>query len=498
MQVYWASVLAIPHGISSDIHHLIRGFLWCNGDLKRGKAKVAWNDICLPKQEGGLGLLNLEVFNLALMTTHIWNIVTNKESLWVRWIHAYKIWGRTLWDIQPKGTPNLSSIAVSSLVNSSRDCFCWRDSNGNLVVFSVRLAWEVLMDSRTDVTWYRMVWFLHWIPRHAFHMWLVMRRSLKTQDKLRPWDVAPNTDMSSFRFLDDIFLWFQSLAHSRSFKAVVGKLIVAASSYFIWNERNNRFKNTARVKELLALWKMPISDYARVLVEVSADKPLIESVDIDIPREDGKGYITANVRIEFEWQPPRCGKKGKGKQVSTQRYIKRYRVNIPKSKLVYRAVVKPQGAYNVASNMEQSLDTTKKPSPVDSSKNGMSTFINDDICLEELRTFVDNSMQEESVLEQVGNYDINGCTSREKQGEKVSSKKSSSSLEILNEDSDTDVDEVFVPKVRTTFPSSSGGGGHQLEEDAYDDYEDQFEDYPSLHQEFCDQFDFKVKGLGRK
>ncbi|GJU68813.1 zinc knuckle CX2CX4HX4C containing protein [Tanacetum coccineum] len=49
------------------------------------------------------------------------------------------------------------------------------------------------------------------------------------------------------------------------------------------------------------------SDYARVLVEVSADKPLVESVDIDIPREDGKGYITANVRIEFEWQPPRCG-----------------------------------------------------------------------------------------------------------------------------------------------------------------------------------------------
>ncbi|GKD53029.1 hypothetical protein Tco_1286416, partial [Tanacetum coccineum] len=48
------------------------------------------------------------------------------------------------------------------------------------------------------------------------------------------------------------------------------------------------------------------SDYARVLVEVSADKPLVELVDIDIPCEDGKGYITANVRIEFEWQPPTC------------------------------------------------------------------------------------------------------------------------------------------------------------------------------------------------
>ncbi|GJW73852.1 putative reverse transcriptase domain, reverse transcriptase zinc-binding domain protein [Tanacetum coccineum] len=42
MQVYWASVLVIPKGIILDIHQKIRGFHWCNGELKRGKAKVAW------------------------------------------------------------------------------------------------------------------------------------------------------------------------------------------------------------------------------------------------------------------------------------------------------------------------------------------------------------------------------------------------------------------------------------------------------------------------
>nr|GFC90112.1 hypothetical protein [Tanacetum cinerariifolium] len=60
--------------------------------------------------------------------------------------------------------------------------------------------------------------------------------------------------------------------------------------------------------------------------------------------------------------------KNKGKQVNTQRYITGYRVNVPKTKLVYRAVVKPQDENYVASNMEQSSDTTKKPSPSDSSK----------------------------------------------------------------------------------------------------------------------------------
>ncbi|GKD68862.1 hypothetical protein Tco_1322952, partial [Tanacetum coccineum] len=115
--------------------------------------------------------------------------------------------------------------------------------------------------------------------------------------------------------------------------------------------------------------------------------------------------------------------------------------------------------------------------------------------------FVDNSAKDDSVLEYVGNKDINGCTSREKQGDKVSNKKSSSSMEILNEDSDTNVDEVFLPNDGIPFPSLSGGGGKPLEEDmldAYDAYEDQFEEYPSSYQEFCDQFDFKVKGLGRK
>ncbi|GJZ17786.1 hypothetical protein Tco_0553909 [Tanacetum coccineum] len=44
MQVYWPSVLLIPKGIIYDIQQLIRGFLWCNGEYKRGKAKVAWAD----------------------------------------------------------------------------------------------------------------------------------------------------------------------------------------------------------------------------------------------------------------------------------------------------------------------------------------------------------------------------------------------------------------------------------------------------------------------
>ncbi|GJU55244.1 hypothetical protein Tco_1228958 [Tanacetum coccineum] len=172
MHVYWASVLMIPIGIIQDIQQFMRGFLWCNGDLKRGKAKVTWEDICLPKSEGGLDLC-----------------------------------GRLL----DRGV--LKSIGS-------------------------------------------VVWFSHCM------------------------DLVPPS-------MQDIILELQPMAHKRTAKSVVGHILVAVTSYFIWLERNNRlfknvkrptkefrdtimvtvrlkllifqFKNTAMVNQLLLRWKMPKS-----------------------------------------------------------------------------------------------------------------------------------------------------------------------------------------------------------------------------------------------
>lgn len=87
MHVYWPSVVILPVSITEEIEKLLRGFLWCQGDLKRGKAKLSWKMVCLPKEEGGLGVRSLSAWNKALMSSHVWNILTVKEPLWVKWIH---------------------------------------------------------------------------------------------------------------------------------------------------------------------------------------------------------------------------------------------------------------------------------------------------------------------------------------------------------------------------------------------------------------------------
>lgn len=61
---------------------------------------MAWKDVCVPKQEGGLGLKSLRCWNKTLMSYHIWNIVSNKSSLWGKWVHEYRIKGRSFWDIK--------------------------------------------------------------------------------------------------------------------------------------------------------------------------------------------------------------------------------------------------------------------------------------------------------------------------------------------------------------------------------------------------------------
>nr|GEW41416.1 hypothetical protein [Tanacetum cinerariifolium] len=91
---------------------------------------------------------------------------------------------------------DLGLIPVPSIIDSRPDLVQWRDLNGVLSCFCVGAAWEALRPRGVEVSWYRVVWFSHCIPRHAFHLWLVMRNSLKTQAKLRQWDVGVGTDLN--------------------------------------------------------------------------------------------------------------------------------------------------------------------------------------------------------------------------------------------------------------------------------------------------------------
>jgi len=63
------------------------------------KAKVAWSEVCYPKKEGGLGLKDLEVWNISSMLRHVWTLFACAGSIWVAWIQAYMLKGRSFWSV---------------------------------------------------------------------------------------------------------------------------------------------------------------------------------------------------------------------------------------------------------------------------------------------------------------------------------------------------------------------------------------------------------------
>ncbi|CAH9101718.1 unnamed protein product [Cuscuta europaea] len=93
---FWLQALPIPKTVLDRITSICRIFLWgCKF------ARVAWADICLPKEEGGLGIHDNRVWNSALLAKTLWNIHIKKDNLWVRWIHGVYLNGKGVWEFTP-------------------------------------------------------------------------------------------------------------------------------------------------------------------------------------------------------------------------------------------------------------------------------------------------------------------------------------------------------------------------------------------------------------
>ncbi|GKC71738.1 putative RNA-directed DNA polymerase, eukaryota, reverse transcriptase zinc-binding domain protein [Tanacetum coccineum] len=130
------SIMPFSEGIVYDIQQLIRGFLWCNGEFKRGKYKVAW-----------------EGFHL---NNKVADLVSNGAWTWPQpWLNK---------------TSDLGVLNVPALDLLRHDVRQWHDRHGNLSSFYVAKAWEAIRPCGIHVEWFRIVWFSHNIPRHAFHI----------------------------------------------------------------------------------------------------------------------------------------------------------------------------------------------------------------------------------------------------------------------------------------------------------------------------------------
>ena len=88
LPVYFLSFFKAPTGIISSIESIFLKKYWGGGEDIRKIAWVDWNSVCLPKEEGGLGVRRLREFNVALLGKWCWRMLVDKEGLWYRVLKA--------------------------------------------------------------------------------------------------------------------------------------------------------------------------------------------------------------------------------------------------------------------------------------------------------------------------------------------------------------------------------------------------------------------------
>ncbi|XP_060959193.1 uncharacterized protein LOC115699979 [Cannabis sativa] len=135
----------------------------------------SWEKACLPNKLGGIGFREGKKWNIALMAKYFWDVSNKQDNLWVRWIDAIYLKGRSIW------TVNFQQDASWYFKKLLRLCSIIGDDD---VKAAVR---RVLTDNYAKNIWNRLI-----LPKHRFIGWQLVNEKLLTRDNISRFIVIPN------------------------------------------------------------------------------------------------------------------------------------------------------------------------------------------------------------------------------------------------------------------------------------------------------------------
>jgi hypothetical protein len=82
MPLYFFSFYKAPLCVLKQLVRIQRNFLWGGGLEEKKLCWVKWEQVSLPKSQGGLGVKNLALFNTALLSKWKWRCLDDRNALW--------------------------------------------------------------------------------------------------------------------------------------------------------------------------------------------------------------------------------------------------------------------------------------------------------------------------------------------------------------------------------------------------------------------------------
>jgi len=167
---FWAQVFILLQDVVNQVMKLCRNFLWGGNENYQKTLYVAWEKLCTHRKQGGLGIKNLQDWNMACIAKLVWATAQKKDTLWVQWVHRRYLKGTHWWEYTPKSDTSWYWQKLQNVKNRFRDY--------PREVYRVTEEYNWLLQETKKPKWAKLVWSRTCIPRHSFTMWLFMQSRL--------------------------------------------------------------------------------------------------------------------------------------------------------------------------------------------------------------------------------------------------------------------------------------------------------------------------------
>nr|GEX14971.1 hypothetical protein [Tanacetum cinerariifolium] len=209
-KIYWVSLFLLLKNVIYEINKLLKGFLWCQGELTRGKAKL-------------------------------WSVIAKKDTLWVNWINTEYLKGKSVWVFSAKASSSAGWNEMLKLRDKVRKHILWKVGDGVWYnnwcsispicdIVTTREIYEASLNIDTTVNElvnkYEGTKQFGWIG--------MVRKTCLVSDAHGLLSVS-----LSFSW-KEIVEELKRLPNNQNVWSIVRRLMFGTVVYYTWQERNNR------------------------------------------------------------------------------------------------------------------------------------------------------------------------------------------------------------------------------------------------------------------
>ncbi|XP_074304746.1 uncharacterized protein LOC141639537 [Silene latifolia] len=237
---YWASIFLIPKGVIKRIESICRNFLWCGGSDYNRAPLVAWQDVCCSKKEGGLGIKEAGVCNIASVGKLVNWIYTKADRLWVLWIDHVYMKGADWETYHPPPVSNWNWRNICKIKDRLAGGYqgnCWVASTGG---YSISSGYQWLQAIHPPVPWNALNTRskLYKLGLSSTATCVICEMGEETHDHLF-WDCV-----YASKIIAGLETWLQLKLNDQSgsyskLQQRVCRVVKSAVLYAIWLERNS-------------------------------------------------------------------------------------------------------------------------------------------------------------------------------------------------------------------------------------------------------------------